>query len=385
MAEIYRLRNKFKHYEWGSQTLIPEFLGVENKKSVPYAEMWMGNNKGAPSQVCLKGDRDSGVLEDLIKISGELPFLFKLLAVEKPLSIQALPNMEQARTGFKKEEESMLSMSAPTRNYKDDNHKPEIFCALSPVTLMAGFKESEKILESFNELLNVLPLLYEILEPALGMLKTGTLSQFFRMLFNISRLEQEYLCSFIREIDEEEIERTSHIISAAQWELIKKFARLYPSDPAILSPFYLNCVNLMPQQAVYIPAGVLHAYLSGFGLEVMANSDNVLRGGLTPKHVDIGELMNVLQFVPFIPEIITPPDGASSFCYNTPCREFLLFYVSGTQTFKKEGPAICIVIEGELKTGSLIFKKGDSFFIAKGGAAVSFEGNYALYAACPGE
>ena len=382
MAEIYKLRNKFKHYEWGSKTMMPEFLNIDNKKASPYAEMWMGNNRGAPSQVCLNGDRDSGDLKDLIEVSGELPFLFKLLAVEKPLSIQAHPDKKQAQAGFKKEEESMLSMNAPTRNYKDDNHKPEIFCALSDTALMAGFKEPDEIRESFTELLFLLPVLNEIVAPFIGILKTGSLSQFFRMLCYISRLEQEYLCSFIKEIDVNNTGETCKVISCDQWKLIKKFAKLYPSDPAILSPLYLNYIKLTPGQAVYIPAGVLHAYLSGFGLEVMANSDNVLRGGLTPKHVDTGELMNILQFNPFKPDIITPPDNASSFDYHTSCGEFLLVFMRGEQEFKKDGPAICFITKGELKIDNLIFRKGDSFFIPKGSAAVSFKGNYSLYAAC---
>jgi len=384
MANVYRLSNKFKHYSWGSKTLIPQFLNMENKNGSLFAEMWMGTHKGAPSQVFTGGAPDGGGLNDLINISGELPFLFKLLAIEKPLSIQAHPNKEQAQAGFKREE-SMLSINAPTRNYKDDNHKPEIFCAMTPVTLMAGFKEPEKIRELFKELLYELPQLNEIVAPLIHALKSGSLSKFFRMLLNISRVEQEFLCSFINEIDENKIRGgSSRVISNEQWKLIKRFASIFHGDPAILSPLYLNFLSLESGQAVFIPAGILHAYLSGFGIELMTSSDNVLRGGLTPKHVDISELMNILEFIPFVPDIISPDDSDDWFCYNTPCRDFLLARMRGagsSQIFPVSGPAICIVTEGMLKINDLTFVKGESFFIPAGAGKISFNGEYSLYTA----
>jgi len=375
---LYRLKNHIKHYEWGSAKLIPEFLSIENDDEVPYAEMWMGTHRLSPSQAEVDGR-----LADLTEISADLPFLFKLIAVESPLSIQAHPDKERAEEGFKREESQGLSIRNPTRNYKDANHKPEILCAISTFTLMAGFREPDGICISLEEFLLVAPQLKEIISPLLRALGSGSLSGFFRILSNFSRIEREYLSIFIREKEGSQ----DGIISPVQWKLMKDFAAQYPGDPAIISPLYLNIVTLQPGQAVFVPAGVLHAYLSGFGVELMAASDNVLRGGLTPKHVDTGELMNVLHFVPFIPQIITPASSAPRFCYHTPCSDFLLTLMRGAgdeNVFAETKPAICLVTEGELRAGSETFKKGESFFVPQSDCSHLFGGNYSLFSASPG-
>ena len=373
--KLYRLKNQIKHYEWGSEKLLPQFLNIENSKRDPCAEMWMGTHNLSPSQTEVDGR-----LVNLTELSGELPFLFKLLAVEKPLSIQAHPNKEQAEKGFKGEESRGLSIKNPTRNYRDTNHKPEILCALSPFTLMAGFREPDRICVSLKEFLLIAPPLKEIVSPLLRALSSESLSSFYRILCGLSGIEREYLSTFIREKGVVQ----EGVITQSQWNLMKDFASQYPGDPAILSPLFLNIFTLQPGQAVYIPSGVLHAYLSGFGVELMASSDNVLRGGLTPKHVDTGELMNILHFVPFIPQIITPPSSTNWFCYNTPCSDFLLSKMQAEgeeKAFGGKGPAICIITEGELRAGNEIFKKGESFYLPQTDSAYMFNGNYFLYAA----
>jgi mannose-6-phosphate isomerase len=376
MSDVYKLHNKIKHYEWGSAELLPCFLGIENSNGRPYAEMWMGTHNSAPSQIEL-GDK----LVDLKEISGELPFLFKLLTLERPLSIQAHPNKEQAEKGFVREEKSGLTIKAPTRNYKDSNHKPEILCAITPITLMAGFRETEKIYRSFEAFLSIASPLKEIFGPLLSTLESGSLSDFFHTLFNFSRIEQEYLCTFI---NKKEGCEADEVITKEQWKLMKNFAGLYPWDPGIISPLFLNVITLQPGQAIFIPDGVLHAYISGFGLELMANSDNILRCGLTHKHVNIDELMKILHFVPFVPQIITPGAAVSWFSYHTPCSNFLLshMHADSEMLFPGNSPAICVVIEGELKTCAKTFKKGESFFIPKGAQTILFDGNYSLFAAC---
>jgi mannose-6-phosphate isomerase len=376
--KLYRLKNRIKHYEWGSRELLPQFLNIENSKKIPWAEMWMGTHKLSPSQTEVDGS-----LINLTELSGELPFLFKLLAVEKPLSIQAHPNKAQAEEGFKREESLGLSIKNPTRNYRDTNHKPEILCALSPFTMMAGFREPDRIRASLEEFLLTAPPLKEIISPLLRALASDSLSSFFRILYGLSGIEREYLSTFICEKDDVQ----GGVITQAQWNLMKDFASQYPGDPAIISPLFLNLFTLRPGQAVFIPSGVLHAYISGFGVELMASSDNVLRGGLTPKHVDTGELMNILHFVPFIPQIIAPSSSVRWFCYHTPCGDFLLSMMRGEgeeKAFGEKGPAICIVTEGELRAGNEIFKKGESFFLPRTDSACMFSGNYFLYAASSG-
>jgi mannose-6-phosphate isomerase len=377
MSKIYKLKNGIKNYEWGSQSLIPQLLGLENNDASPFAEMWMGTHKGAPSQVFTDSDEQI----NLSDICGDIPFLFKLIAVEKPLSIQAHPNKEQAEEGFRKEEAAGIGLKTLSRNYKDSNHKPEIICAITPITLMTGFKEPEEIINSLDEFLSLAPMLGDIIAPLVNVLKSGTLSRFFRVLFNFTRLEQEYLCSFINKKDDSQ--KCSYI-NDEQWKLMKKFASFYPGDPAILSPLYLNALTLNPGQAIYVPAGVLHAYISGFGVELMTSSDNVLRGGLTSKHVDVEELMKILKFVPYYPQVIVPSASAKWFFYHTPCREFLLVKIDGDGEliFPGNGPAICIITEGSLNIGEMSFKKGESFFIPESNEPVLFNGSYSLFAAC---
>ncbi|MDR0441882.1 MAG: mannose-6-phosphate isomerase, class I [Treponema sp.] len=366
MADIYRLVNQIKNYEWGSPDSIPEFLGVE-KDGKPWAEMWMGTHPGAPSQT-----EAGGKLIDLA--GGQLPFLFKLLAAGKPLSIQAHPNLQQAREGFKRENEAGLALDDPKRNYKDPNHKPEILCALTPFTVMAGFR---KTTETYK-LLEALPL-KETLAPLLRALEAGSLKDFFRALFALSASERERLSSFILESADAACEA---VISPEQWELMRSFAAQYPSDPAVLSPLYLNLFTLEPGQAIFVPAGLLHAYVNGFGIELMAASDNVLRGGLTPKHIDISELVNILEFSPFMPEIIAAPSH-DCFRYPAHCKEFSLSLLRGKEggsIFPGKCPSICIVAEGEVRTGGMSFKKGESFFVPEPWKG-SFDGNFSLFAA----
>jgi len=321
MKKAYKLYNKIKHYEWGSMNLLPEFLGIENTGRVPSAEMWMGTHSGAPSQIEIESGlggafNNKSSIVNLSEISGELPFLFKLLAVEKPLSIQAHPNKQQALEGFERENSEGLDSKAPTRNYKDPNQKHEIICALSPFTLMAGFREPDVILEYFREIITLVPQLKELFFHLISALEKKSLCDFFIKLFSFSRLEREYIFSFLSnresgitgcKTSDEEFQSTG-VISQEQWKLMKSFSRYYPGDPAILSPLYLNLLTLNPSDAVYIPAGVMHAYLSGFGIELMNSSDNVLRGGLTPKYTDIGELKNIVLFEPFKPEILYAGD-----------------------------------------------------------------------------
>jgi mannose-6-phosphate isomerase len=321
MTNIYKLKNQIKHYEWGSTRILPDFLGLADDQcgdhDKPYAEMWMGTHPSAPSEVEING-------VSLKEISGELPFLLKLIAVEKPLSIQVHPNNEQARHGFKKETEAGIEINSSERNYKDQNGKSEVICAITPFTLMAGFKHPRDIYRSLGA------------------------------------------------------------VSDEQFNLIKKFESLYPKDSGVFSPLYLNLITLQPGQGLFIPPGTPHAYISGFGVELMTNSDNVLRGGLTHKHIDIDEFKKIAEPVPFFPEIITPA-GKNKACYPLPEQNFCLYYFNGNETsFPECGHAVCVVTEGELIIDGISFKKGESFYIPSAGKnnPLLLSGNFSLFAAC---
>jgi len=320
MIKIHKLQNQIKHYDWGSAKQIPDLLGIkDNDPEKPYAEMWMGTHPSAPSLAA-----DSGV--SLKEISGELPFLLKLIAVEKPLSIQVHPNKEQAQEGFKRENDAGISIDSPLRNYKDRNEKNELICAITPFTIIAGFMEPNKIYASLGG-------------------------------------------DSLRE----------------QWDLVRKLESLFPHDVGVFSPLYLNIINLQPGQGLFLPAGTPHSYISGFGVELMTNSDNVIRGGLTSKHVDSDELKKISKPVPFIPQIITPCDEPLT-CYPLTGENFSLYHIRGGKavSFPNSGHSVCIVTEGELKTENQTFKKGESFYIPHCGkdAPLLLEGNFSLFAAC---
>jgi len=327
---------------------------------------------------------------------GGLPFLFKLLAAGKPLSIQAHPNLAQAREGFERENKACLPMDAPHRSYRDSNHKPEIICALTPFTGMCGFREIDETKRLLAAFLAPAPaFLREGCAPlaeALSANDNGGLRKLLDALFSLPPAIREALTKYI-------LSDNCPQGSGFDAELMHNFARLYPGDPAVIAPLYLNVFRLAPGEAIFLKAGVLHAYCHGFGVELMANSDNVLRGGLTPKHIDVGELMKVLDFSSLKPQVLKPEPGFSRFTYPTPCEEFSLTVMRGsgeTAAFAPDSPgrccscAICIVTEGEVSIGSsadaaacVTLKQGESAFIPPpaAGESLTLRGHYTLYAA----
>ncbi|MDR3173830.1 MAG: mannose-6-phosphate isomerase, class I, partial [Treponema sp.] len=326
-------------------------------------------------------------------VGGTLPFLFKLLAASRPLSIQAHPGKEQARQGWLRENEKGIPLDAPERNYRDDNHKPEIICALSPFTALCGFRPPPEIGSLLSRFFaNAPPSLQGGFAPLLAVLANtgdGALSAlrgFLRNLFAISANLRKELTGYVLSAP------AAPEFPAELWTLIRSFAELYPEDPGILSPLYLNLLRLKPGEAIYLPAGILHAYVEGFGVELMANSDNVLRGGLSSKHLDLEELMKILYFHPFSPELLKPPPQSPAggfsgiFTYPSPCREFSLSLIESLEgPFPLQGPAIIVVTRGCLRaTGGegagWELKQGESAFIPPDSPLV-FGGDYTLYAA----
>jgi mannose-6-phosphate isomerase len=362
----------------------------------------MGLHPEGPSEIILDDKKMplSRLLQDTpaylgeaASVFGTLPFLFKLLAAENPLSIQAHPTLEQAKQGWDRENLQGISLTDPRRNYKDANHKPEILCALGPFKALCGFREPGDLVRGLKAFTAPAPpSLREALAPLIpapGLSDEGALKTFLTALFGLPEKAR-------RELGEYAAKRTWGALSPefqGERELIARFAGLYPEDPAILAPLYLNVIDLGPGEAVYLPAGVLHAYIHGFGVELMANSDNVLRGGLTAKHVDIPELVRVLRFSPFRPEILRPP-GVSFFKYPSPCKEFALSALSGGNgevPFPETGPSIVVVTRGRaLLSGTgaenpLILEQGESAFIpAHSPETLVFSGTYTLYAAGTG-
>ena len=383
MAEFYRLRNQAKHYDWGSPCLIPDLLGIP-RDGRPYAELWMGSHPGSPSQV----DLPEGAVGLGEFIGGPLPYLFKLLAAEKPLSIQAHPNLEQAREGFDRENREGLAQDAPNRNYRDSNHKPEIVCALTPFVGMCGFRSPAEITRLFGGFFwdDTSSILRKGFAPLLKALEAPTaesaLRNFLAALFDTPPDLRDALTEFILS------QRRANEREGCEWALMRDFAKQYPGDPAVVAPLYLNVFRLQPGEAVFLQAGVLHAYIQGFAVELMANSDNVLRGGLTAKHVDVPELMKVLDFAPMDPQIMKPGPGTSSFTYPASCGEFSLTVMCDLAELALDGPSICMVTDGEVSIEGQTLRRGESIFVPAAGPGakpLALHGSYVLHVASTGK
>ncbi len=396
--------------------MIPELLGEENLQLIPWAELWMGIHPSAPS-MCIDDEKERKIsLPNLIqehpdfylggetmKAFGTLPFLYKVLSADKPLSIQAHPNLEQAKAGFERENRAGIDINAPNRNYKDANHKPEILCALSPFTAMCGFREAceiEKLLTAIH---------CSALDAPLSALKDtsskGGLKGFLGELFSMNAENRKMLTdtilenSFLQNVRALSIKYDHY---KTEFDLCVLFAQLHPEDASIIAPLYLNLIQLKPGEAIFLPAGILHAYVHGLGMELMANSDNVLRGGLTSKYIDTDELNTILEFKPFMPEIIKPLGSDQSdqsdhsvFAYKTGCKDFELTYYrgkGGILQYNISGPSIIFVIDGSLtlkdtdKNKILMLKKGESAFLPPSGKSgrVVFDGDFKMYSALTG-
>lgn len=339
MRKIGLLKNIIQEYAWGSRTAIPGLLGQPVSTDKPQAELWMGAHPKGPSQVLSDGHWRS--LPEVIqespeetlgkevaaRFSNQLPFLFKVLAAAKPLSIQAHPNKEQAGQGFARENELGIPLDEPHRNYRDDNHKPEIICALTPFWALNSFRKIGETLRLLEEAR--VPGLAEIVSFLRSHPNRAGLKKFFNHLMTMDSGKQ-------RKIVEQAVNSAEKRTNEEPvWTWMIKLNEEYPGDMGVLSPIFLNLVRLEPQQAMYLPAGELHGYLEGVGIELMANSDNVLRGGLTPKHIDVQELLAVLNFTDGDLNILGPENLAfGEAIYTTEAEEFVL----SVMRINKESP-----------------------------------------------
>jgi mannose-6-phosphate isomerase len=378
MRKISLLKNTIQEYDWGSKTAIPELLGRARPAEKPQAELWMGAHPKAPSRVYCDGvwrslleiiaENPQEVLgrEIAHKFSNELPFLFKVLAAGKPLSIQAHPNQGQAREGFLREKEIGIPLGAVNRNYRDDNHKPEIICALTPFWALNGFRQVKEILRLLGEI--QVPPLVETLSFLRNHSNRQGLKEFFNHLLTMEKDKQGKIVRAAAAYAEKRTEKEP------VWTWIARLNEEYPGDVGVLSPAFLNLVQLEPQQAMYLPAGELHAYLEGVGIELMANSDNVLRGGLTAKHIDVQELLNILNFSEVKLKILQPERVASGEAvYPTETAEFVLSVVevSGGAPFigaLKRSVEMMICTKGQAAVTDL--GDGETIGLTKGSSIV---------------
>ncbi|WP_030182496.1 mannose-6-phosphate isomerase, class I [Streptomyces sp. NRRL S-813] len=360
-----RLDNAIRPYAWGSTTAIPHLLGVE-PSGEPQAEMWMGAHPGAPSRTTrgtlvevIESDpkRELGA-EAVAKFGPHLPFLLKILAAGAPLSLQVHPDLRQAQEGYAEEQRRGIPVDAPHRNYKDANHKPELICALTEFDGLCGFRTPAEA----ADLLAALDV--DSLKPYVDLLHAHPEEAALR----------EVLTAILT-ADREEMAHTVAEAAAACARLggdhapYAGIAHHYPGDPGVLAAILVNHVRLQPGEALFLGAGIPHAYLSGLGVEIMANSDNVLRCGLTPKHVDVPELLRVVRFEAGDPGVLRPeaaPDGEE--VYETPIDEFRLSrYVLPEGTTAHDltlrTPQILLCTAGSVHAGELELTAGQSVFV----------------------
>ena len=390
------LKNTVQNYAWGSTSAIQELLGQPCIEAEPAAELWMGAHPKAPSRVKYQDRWIS--LADLItlhpqdilgkpvaeKFNNQLPYLFKVLAAAKPLSIQAHPELEQARKGFESENKKGIPLDASHRNYRDANHKPECICALSNFWALYGFRDIADILMLLGK---ICPIgLGEELQKLNKLMNSNGLKAFFTELMTMGNDQKKQVTDEATRY----AQRYQKEDPAFQWTV--RLAAEYPGDVGLLAPCFLNLIQLKPGQALFLPAGELHAYLEGTGVELMANSDNVLRGGLTPKHIDVPELLKVLNFTPRRIEILEPTSGGRvEKLYAGFAEEFVLSVISiaGGDNYRNSNihsTEILLCTEGEANLrdsseNSFQIKKGDSAVIAAVTGSYSIVGKAVLYKA----
>ncbi len=370
------LENRVQNYAWGSLTAIPSLLG-RPATGAPQAELWLGAHPSAPSTLPNGVTLDHHLAAAPGRLLGEkvlerfgpqLPFLLKVLAAAQPLSLQAHPTLAQAKAGFAKEEAAGVPRTAGHRNYKDANHKPEIICALTEFHALCGFRRHADSVRLFK---------------ALGLdtsvLEHHGLRGYFEHVMSLPKAAQGGLVDQLVDAS-----RTPVKGFEAECALAQKLSAQYPRDIGIVGALLLNLVVLAPGEALYLDAGNLHAYLEGTGVELMANSDNVLRGGLTPKHVDVPELLSVLDFVDG-PAKVLRPTGAPEAVYATPAPDFRLsrLTLSGPYALPAGLPQVLLVTEGTLTVGGQTFGRGQSLFIGAD-EALTLSGPATLFRATPG-
>lgn len=378
-GNVYRLKGKVMHYAWGGSEFLPALLSLPNPDRQPFAEYWMGTHPLAPSELVtpegtvtltelIKQDPVAVLSQKVADSFGELPYLFKVQDVKDILSIQVHPSKTEAEKGFEREEAAGIPRNAPDRNYKDRNHKPEMLVALSEFWLLHGFRQRTAI----ETLLHDIPE-FRVLLPYY---KKEGLKELYRF---VMEMDQPDINALLLNLVRREIRRKN------EGELTKEqpgwwVAKLYHSkqeiqdiDRAVFSIYFFNIVKLDPGEALFQGAGIPHAYMEGHCMELMANSDNVLRGGLTPKHIDVPELIKHTSFESTVPAIMKGvPGREGETLYPCPVADFAIARIELEAGISYSGQAgsleMMIVMEGgAIINNTLVLKHGEAVAVFAGG------------------
>lgn len=380
---LFPLRNTPRDYSWGSPTLIPG-LECREPTGAPEAEVWFGDHPGDPAEV---GDGSGRTLDALLADRGEppLPFLLKVLAAGSSLSIQAHPSKAEAVAGFAREEAAGIARDAGERTYRDDNHKPEIIVAVSDVfRALVGLRPlagTRRLVAALGPGPGPRALAArldgddpaEVLHATLAWVLSGT-----------AQAEVDDIVHALADAADAEF--------AAELTVLRRIAADFPGDPGVVVALLMNLVQLRRGEALYAPAGVLHAYQDGLGVELMAASDNVLRGGLTPKHIDVGELLRLVDTTPGAAPVVRPQQSGAVQVFDVGIPDFRLLHVvsrgAGAQRFAVTGPAIALAIAGpvEVAAGGVrhTLAPGQAVFVTADERELEVTGRGELYVAEPG-
>ena len=363
---IRKIANSARDYAWGSKTLIADYFGLPATGEA-MAEVWFGTHPGSLTYLAEEPGR---TVLDLL--GGQpLSYLLKILAADQPLSIQAHPNSAQAIEGFARENAAGVPLDSPSRNYKDDRHKPEmIVSVVDGFEALCGFRDLAETIELFKTFGVSAAAFVEALEEPDGL----------RQAFNLAFALKGSLGAITADL-------------ATKSKLAARLEALYPGDPGIIVALMMNHVNLQSGEGLYLPAGNIHAYLCGLGVEIMAASDNVLRGGLTPKHVDVAELQSVVKFVSSPIEILEPKPILTGLArYEADCSDFALYRVDVTGAtvladLKISGDSILLCDGGEISISDslgehLMIRRGEAALISSDAKFVSLAGSGRAFLAC---
>lgn len=375
---MFLIANSPRDYSWGSTTAIAGLLGV-TPSGHPEAEVWLGDHPANPARRVDTGQalNEWGAENPSRYGDRPLPFLMKILAAERPLSIQAHPTRSQAVRGFARENEAGIGLDAAQRNYRDSNHKPEIIIALTPFSALCGFRphaDRDRILDALDRL-------GVVGASALRAVAAEGLDRAVEWILTRGDGVVELVAALSVHFDETGDDLVDDALRTAA-----QVADHFPGDPGIAVSLLLNHVLLEPGEALFLPAGNIHAYLHGLGVEVMATSDNVLRGGLTPKHIDVPELLSVLDFRELDEPRLAPHRVGAVETFTPAIDDFAVTVanVRGRADVVVAGPAIALVTEGTVRVRSnpeFEVRKGQSVFVEAGETLSDLSGEGKIFIA----
>lgn len=361
MQKAYKLHGVHRHYDWGGTKYIPALMHLKNEANQPHAEYWMGAHASAPA--IIETDNYGSIsLDALLQKDtslGSLPYLYKILDVASMLSIQVHPNKANAVIGFEKEEKLGIALSAANRNYKDKNHKPEVMVALSDFWLLHGFLAPNLLKERL-----------EAFKPFQDLVKYFKEDDYKNLYEYFMHLDTVASDAILIPLLEEAVTAVKHGMvdkMHPHWWANKYYNGIVPTnniDKGIFSIYILNIVYIPKYQGIFQGAGLLHAYLEGQNIELMANSDNVLRGGLTPKHIDIQELIDHVIFKPTYPAVLEGiAINSTEVNYPCPVSDFGLSKIvlkgGDTYTIHSQSLEMCLVMEGQMELEGAIYTAGE--------------------------